>query len=65
MINAKDNYIAQQLLQVAPLPVDEKNFPYGFDIRSARKAVRPTSSRSPRSSSGRSKLCCGVFDELR
>ena len=33
MINAKDNYIAQQLLQVAPLPVDEKNFPYGFDIQ--------------------------------
>jgi len=27
------NYIEQQMFQVAPLPVDEKHFPYGFDIQ--------------------------------
>jgi len=27
------NYIEQQMFQVAPLPVDEKHFPHGFDIQ--------------------------------
>lgn len=26
-------YIDQQLFQVAPLPLTEENFPYGFDIQ--------------------------------
>lgn len=30
---AKQNYIEQQLFQVAPLPLDEKHFPHGFDIQ--------------------------------
>jgi hypothetical protein len=30
---ATTNYIEQQLFQVAPLPVDEKHFPHGFDIQ--------------------------------
>lgn len=29
----ESNYIEQQLFQVAPLPLDESNFPYGFDIQ--------------------------------
>jgi hypothetical protein len=29
----KRNYIEQQLFQVAPLPLTDKNFPYGFDIQ--------------------------------
>lgn len=33
MINAKDDYIAQQLFQVAPLPLTEQYFPHGFDIQ--------------------------------
>jgi hypothetical protein len=27
------NYIEAQMFQVAPLPIDETNFPYGFDIQ--------------------------------
>ena len=30
---AKSNYIEQQLFQVAPLPIDDKHFPFGFDIQ--------------------------------
>lgn len=30
---AETNYIEQQLFQVAPLPLTEENFPYGFDIQ--------------------------------
>lgn len=27
------NYIEQQMFQVAPLPLTDENFPYGFDIQ--------------------------------
>lgn len=30
---AETNYIEQQLFQLAPLPITEENFPYGFDIQ--------------------------------
>ena len=30
---ATRNYLEQQLFQVAPLPITEYNFPYGFDIK--------------------------------
>lgn len=30
---AETNYIEQQMFQVAPLPLTEENFPYGFDIQ--------------------------------
>ena len=33
MTLAKQNYMEQQLFQVAPLPLTEENFPYGFDIK--------------------------------
>lgn len=33
MTVAETNYIEQQLFQVAPLPLTEENFPYGFDIQ--------------------------------
>lgn len=33
MTLAEQNYIEQQLFQVAPLPLTEENFPYGFDIQ--------------------------------
>lgn len=33
MTPAEQNYLEQQLFQVAPLPLTEKNFPYGFDIQ--------------------------------
>ena len=33
MTIAETNYIEQQLFQVAPLPLTEENFPYGFDIQ--------------------------------
>jgi len=36
MTLAEINYIEQQLFQVAPLPLTEENFPYGFDIRFRR-----------------------------
>ena len=29
----EQNYIEQQLFQVAPLPLTEENFPHGFDIQ--------------------------------
>lgn len=29
----KQNYIEQQLFQVAPLPLTEENFPDGFDLQ--------------------------------
>lgn len=30
---AKSNYIEQQLFQVAPLPLTDETYPYGFDIQ--------------------------------
>ena len=33
MTLAETNYIEQQLFQVAPLPLEEKNYPYGFDLQ--------------------------------
>ena len=33
MTLAEQNYMEQQLFQVAPLPLTEENFPYGFDIK--------------------------------
>ena len=30
---ATRNYLEKQLFQVAPLPITEENFPYGFDIK--------------------------------
>ncbi len=30
---ADSNYIEQQLFQVAPLPLTDESFPYGFDIQ--------------------------------
>ena len=33
MTLAEQNYIEQQLFQVAPIPLTEENFPYGFDIQ--------------------------------
>lgn len=33
MTLAEINYLEQQLFQVAPLPLTEENFPYGFDIQ--------------------------------
>lgn len=33
MTLAEQNYIEQQLFQVAPLPLTEENFPYGFDLQ--------------------------------
>lgn len=33
MTLAEQNYLEQQLFQVAPVPLTEDNFPYGFDIQ--------------------------------
>ena len=33
MTLAEQNYMEQQLFQVAPLQLTEENFPYGFDIK--------------------------------
>ena len=33
MTLARQNYIEKQLFKVAPLPLTEKNFPYGFDMQ--------------------------------
>ena len=33
MSTAKDDNIAHQLFQVAPLPLTEQYFPHGFDIQ--------------------------------
>jgi hypothetical protein len=30
---ATTNYLEQQFFQVAPLPLDDKHFPYGFDLQ--------------------------------
>lgn len=30
---AKINYLEKELFTVAPLPVDEQHFPYGFDVQ--------------------------------
>jgi hypothetical protein len=37
MTLAEQNYIEKQLFQVAPLPLTEENFPYGFDIKISTK----------------------------
>ena len=34
---AKQNYMEQQLFQVAPLLLTEENYPYGFDIQICAK----------------------------
>lgn len=39
---AKSNYIEQQLLQVAPLPLTEHYFPNGFDIQIRSEGGRKT-----------------------
>ena len=31
--NRTARYIEQQLFQLAPLPIDDKHFPHGFDIQ--------------------------------
>ena len=33
MTLSEQNYIEQQLFQVAPIPLTEENFPHGFDIQ--------------------------------
>jgi hypothetical protein len=33
MTLVEQNYIEQQLFQLAPLPLTEENFPYGFDLQ--------------------------------
>ena len=33
MTPVQQRYIEQQLFQVAPLPLTEENYPYGFDIQ--------------------------------
>ena len=33
MTLAEINYIEQQLFQVAPVPLTDEHFPYGFDIQ--------------------------------
>ena len=33
MTPVEHNYIEQQLFQVAPLPLAEENYPYGFDMQ--------------------------------
>lgn len=30
---ATSNYIEKQMFRVAPLPLTEENFPYGFDVQ--------------------------------
>jgi hypothetical protein len=37
MTPVQQRYIEQQLFQVAPLPLTEENFPYGFDIQICAK----------------------------
>lgn len=32
-MSTNSNYIEAQLFQVAPLPLEEANYPYGFDIQ--------------------------------
>ena len=38
----KQNYIEQQLFQVAPLPLTEENYPYGFDLKISGGSGKPT-----------------------
>jgi hypothetical protein len=33
MTLAEQNYLEQQLFQLAPVPLTEENFPYGFDLQ--------------------------------
>ena len=33
MTLVEQNYIEQQLFQLAPVPLTEENFPYGFDLQ--------------------------------
>jgi hypothetical protein len=42
MTIAESNYIEQQLFQVAPLPIDEQHFPYGFDMQLRSEGGRKT-----------------------
>ena len=37
-----NQYIEKQLLQVAPLPLAEDNYPYGFDIQIKSNGARRT-----------------------
>jgi len=42
MTEAEQNYIEQQLFQVAPLPLTEENFPFGFDLKIVSNVGKPT-----------------------
>ena len=42
MTEAEQNYIEQQLFQVAPLPLTEENFPFGFDLKIVSSVGKPT-----------------------
>lgn len=43
MPSAAQDYIEQQLFQVAPLPLTQENFPYGFDVQISSGGVgKPT-----------------------
>ena len=33
MTTAEQNYIEQELFKLAPLPLTEENFPYGFSLQ--------------------------------
>ncbi len=39
MTIAESNYIEQQMFKVAPLPLTEENFPYGFDLQISSYAI--------------------------
>lgn len=39
---AARNYVEQQMFVVAPLPVDEQHFPYGFSIQIRSHGARKT-----------------------
>ena len=43
MTLAEQNFIEQQLFQLAPLPLTQENFPYGFDVQISSGGVgKPT-----------------------
>lgn len=42
MTPVQQNYIEQQLFQVAPLPLTEENYPYGFDIKICTSGAKAT-----------------------
>ena len=42
MTPAEQNYIEQQLFQVAPLPLTAENFPFGFDLKIVSNVGKPT-----------------------